>query len=112
MDETGMSEADKREFVEDVLLTWGEEAAYFHFATKGAHRGSPVADDATAAPFRELTGDAAHGTGGGGDEHLVASFHVDEIQPDPRRESGRAEDAEDRRAARDEGLRSALPCSR
>ena len=27
MDETGMSEADKREFVEDVLLTWGEEAA-------------------------------------------------------------------------------------
>ena len=27
MDETGMSETDKREFVEDVLLTWGEEAA-------------------------------------------------------------------------------------
>ena len=27
MDEIGMSEADKREFVEDVLLTWGEEAA-------------------------------------------------------------------------------------
>ena len=27
MDETGMSEADKREFVDDVLLTWGEEAA-------------------------------------------------------------------------------------
>ena len=27
MDEAGMSEADKREFVEDVLLTWGEEAA-------------------------------------------------------------------------------------
>jgi hypothetical protein len=27
MDETGMSEADKIEFVDDVLLTWGEEAA-------------------------------------------------------------------------------------
>ena len=27
MDETGMSDADKRAFVEDVLLTWGEEAA-------------------------------------------------------------------------------------
>ena len=27
MDETGMSEADKREFIDDVLLTWGEEAA-------------------------------------------------------------------------------------
>ena len=27
MDETGMSEADKIEFVDDVLRTWGEEAA-------------------------------------------------------------------------------------
>ena len=27
MDETGMSDADKIEFVDDVLLTWGEEAA-------------------------------------------------------------------------------------
>ena len=27
MDEAGMSEADKLAFVEDVLLTWGEEAA-------------------------------------------------------------------------------------
>jgi len=27
MDETGMSEADKVEFVDDVLRTWGEEAA-------------------------------------------------------------------------------------
>jgi len=27
MDDTGMSEADKIGFVEDVLLTWGEEAA-------------------------------------------------------------------------------------
>ena len=27
MDEIGMSEADKREFIDDVLLTWGEEAA-------------------------------------------------------------------------------------
>jgi len=27
MDETGMSEADKIGFVEDVLLTWDEEAA-------------------------------------------------------------------------------------
>jgi hypothetical protein len=27
MDETGMSDADKIEFVDDVLRTWGEEAA-------------------------------------------------------------------------------------
>ena len=27
MDETGMSDADKREFVDDVLRIWGEEAA-------------------------------------------------------------------------------------
>ena len=27
MDETGMSYADKLEFVDDVLRTWGEEAA-------------------------------------------------------------------------------------
>ena len=27
MDETGMSDADKMEFVDDVLRTWGEEAA-------------------------------------------------------------------------------------
>jgi hypothetical protein len=27
MDETGMSDADKLEFVDDVLRTWGEEAA-------------------------------------------------------------------------------------
>ena len=27
MDETGMSHADKVEFVDDVLRTWGEEAA-------------------------------------------------------------------------------------
>jgi hypothetical protein len=27
MDETGMSYADKVEFVDDVLRTWGEEAA-------------------------------------------------------------------------------------
>jgi hypothetical protein len=27
MDDTGMSHADKIGFVEDVLLTWGEEAA-------------------------------------------------------------------------------------
>jgi hypothetical protein len=27
MDDTGMSYADKVGFVEDVLLTWGEEAA-------------------------------------------------------------------------------------
>ena len=27
MDETGMSEADKIELVDDVLRTWGEEAA-------------------------------------------------------------------------------------
>ncbi len=27
MDETGMSEADKIGFVDDVLRTWGEEAA-------------------------------------------------------------------------------------
>ena len=27
MDETGMSDADKAEFVDDVLRTWGEEAA-------------------------------------------------------------------------------------
>ena len=26
-DETGMSDADKIEFVDDVLRTWGEEAA-------------------------------------------------------------------------------------
>ena len=27
MDETGMTDADKLEFVDDVLRTWGEEAA-------------------------------------------------------------------------------------
>jgi len=27
MDETGMSDADKTEFVDDILRTWGEEAA-------------------------------------------------------------------------------------
>ena len=27
MDETGMSDTDKAGFIEDVLLTWGEEAA-------------------------------------------------------------------------------------
>ena len=27
MDETGMSDSDKIGFIEDVLLTWGEEAA-------------------------------------------------------------------------------------
>ena len=27
MDETGMSDTDKLEFVDDVLRTWGEEAA-------------------------------------------------------------------------------------
>ena len=27
MDETGMSDADRLEFVDDVLRTWGEEAA-------------------------------------------------------------------------------------